>query len=75
MTFHAAKPKSNLPRLIVLMFLGVGIPCLLPPIGDRREFWVCAAPYAQAIVGALIAFVIEWMIRTAETARHEPRTH
>jgi hypothetical protein len=67
-----AKPKSRLLRLIVLMLCGVGLPCLLPPIGDRRDIWISAAPYPQAIVGALIGLVIEWMLRTAEASRSSP---
>jgi polyhydroxybutyrate depolymerase len=68
MTSPAAKPKSNLPRLIVLMLIGVGIPCLLPLVGDRKEFWVYASPYAQALVAADISLHEE--ITVDGTTRH-----
>jgi hypothetical protein len=74
MSHPAANPKSHLLRLFALLLCGGGIPLLLPPVGDRQQFWIYAAPYAQAVVGALIGLVIEWMLRTVETLRFSPDT-
>ena len=65
------KAESHLLRLTLLMFDGALIPILLPPIGNRLEFWVYAAPWAQALVGALLGLTIEVCLRLKPRTERE----
>jgi hypothetical protein len=72
MSNEPAQPNSHLPRLVVLVLLGVFIPFFVPPVGNRLEFWIYAAPYAQAIVGALIGLMIDLFLRAIEIPTSSP---